>query len=145
MPAKKTKIQRQITMLRIILQKMCDGFDVKEANKKNVLTAKQKVLFLLSEQGEVSPSYLIEKLGIAKSNLALLCSGMIAEGTIVAAKNKDDKRNITYTITEKGNKELGLFLDEMDKELADVIVSDKEYKLLERKLDEILEIFKRKF
>lgn len=145
MPAKKTRIQKQITMLRIILQKMCDGFDVKEANKRSVLTTKHKVLFLLSEQKEVAPGYLIEKLGIAKSNLALLCSGMVSEGFITASKNQEDKRNITYSITEKGNKELNVFLDDMDKELADVIVSDKEYRLLERKLDEILDIFKRKF
>lgn len=145
MPVKKTRIQRQITMLRIMLQKMCDGFDVKEANKSNVLTAKHKVLFLLSEQKEVSPGYLIEKLGIAKSNLALLCSGMVNEGLIIASKNQEDKRNITYSITVKGNDELNVFLDAMDKELADVIVSDKEYRLLERKLDEILDIFKRKF
>lgn len=145
MPAKKGKIQRQITMLRIMLQKMCDGFDVKEANKRSVLTAKQKVLFLLSEQKEVSPSYLIEKLGIAKSNLALLCSGMVNEGLISVAKNQEDKRNITYSITNKGEKELTTFLDDMDRELSEVIANDKEYRLLEKKLDEILEIFKRKF
>lgn len=145
MPAKKGKIQRQITMLRIILQKMCDGFDVKEANKRSVLTAKQKVLFLLSEQKEVAPSYLIEKLGIAKSNLALLCSGMVNEGLISVAKNQEDKRNITYSITSKGERELATFLDDMDKELSEVIANDKEYRLLEKKLDEILEIFKRKF
>lgn len=145
MPAKKGKIQRQITMLRIILQKMCDGFDVKEANKRSVLTAKQKVLFLLSEQKEVAPSYLIEKLGIAKSNLALLCSGMVNEGLISVAKNQEDKRNITYSITSKGEREHATFLDDMDKELSEVIANDKEYRLLEKKLDEILEIFKRKF
>lgn len=145
MSARKGKIQRQITMLRIMLQKMCDGFDVKEANKRSVLTARQKVLFLLSEQKQVSPSYLIEKLGIAKSNLALLCSGMVNEGLISVAKNQEDKRNITYSITAKGENELSVFLSDMDKELSEVIANDKEYKLLERKLDEIIEIFKRKF
>jgi len=145
MPVRKTKIQRQITMLRIILQKICDGFDTKEANKRSFLTARLKVLFLLSEQKEVSPGYLIEKLGIAKSNLALLCSAMVNEGLITSSKNQEDKRNITYFITEKGNIELDVFLDDMEKELADVIISDKEYRLLERKLDEILDIFKRKF
>lgn len=145
MSVKKGKIERQITMLRIMLQKICDGFDVKQANKKSVLTARQKVLFLLSEQKEVSPSYLIEKLGIAKSNLALLCSSMVNEGLISVSKNQEDKRNIVYFITAKGEMELSEFLKDMNKELSEIIVSDKEYRLLEKKLDEILEIFKRKF
>ncbi len=142
---KKSKIQRQITMLRIILQKLCDGFDVKEANKNTVLTAKHKVLFLLSEQKEASPSFLIDKLGIAKSNLALLCSSMVMDGLINSSKSQEDKRNISYTITEKGNEELNKFLDAMERELLGIINTDKEAKLLEKKLDEVLEIFKKKF
>lgn len=141
---KDLKLQKQLVSLRIILQKLCDGFDTKDASKKSVLTMKHKVLFLLSDNGETTPSYLIEKLCIAKSNLALLCKGMLIEGLISSKKKETDKRNITYVITAKGEKELQNFLTDMASENVALNKTDREVKLIEKKLDDVINFLNKK-
>lgn len=138
------KLQKQLVSLRILLHKLCDGFDAHDANKKSVLTMKHKLLFLLSEEGQCSPTVLINKLCIAKSNLALLCRGMLEEGLISSKKNEQDKRNITYFITTKGTKELNKFLTTMASENQALSKSEKEVKLIERKLDDVIEFLNKK-
>ena len=141
---KDTKLQKQLISLRILLQKLCDGFDEKDANKKSILTMKHKVLFLLNENGETSPVYLINKLCIAKSNLALLCKGLLEEGLIISKKNESDKRNITYKITQKGEKELDNFLKSMSEQYAVLTKSEREVRLIEKKLDDVINFLNKK-
>ena len=141
---KQQKLQKQLVLLRIMLQKICDGFDTKDASKKSVLTMKHKVLFLLDEHGETPPSYLIEKLCIAKSNLALLCKGMVQEGLIESKRNDADKRNISYVITPKGGRHLNKFLTEMVSENDTLNKSDREVKIIEKKLDDVINFLNKK-
>ncbi len=139
-----TKLQKQLITLRILLHKLCDGFDAKDFNKKSVLTMKHKLLFLLNEEGECAPSTLINKLCIAKSNLALLCRGMLEEGLIISKKNEQDKRNITYKITPKGRAELSNFILLMAEENPSLTKSEKEVKIIEKKLDDVIEFLNKK-
>lgn len=141
---KDIKLQKQLINLRILLEKICDGFDAKDANKKSVLTMKHKVLFALYENGETSPSYLINKLCIAKSNLALLCKGLQEEGLITSQKNESDKRNITYKLTNKGENYLNKFLQTMSQENDYLTKNEKEVKIIEKKLDDVINFLNKK-
>ena len=95
--------------LRISLQSLCDGFNLKQANKTSLLTMDKKVLFMLSLNNNCSPQILIENLGIAKSNLALLCKTMESNGLILKSSEQGDKRKIFYNITAKGKEKLNEF------------------------------------
>ena len=139
-----TRLQKQLIELRILLQKVCDGFDADGASKHSILTMRHKVLFLLDEMGALSPAYMIENLGIAKSNLALLCKGLIEERLIVSKKCIDDKRSITYEITEKGQNELNAFLYTMKQDNINLFRNEKERKTIERKLTDVIEYIKLK-
>lgn len=141
---KSIKLTEQIVELRIMLQSICDGFSTENFNKKTSLTMRTKVLFVLSKNKQCPPSILIESLGIAKSNLALLCKSMCEEGVIVADKGNNDKRNIYYSLTAKGERELNEFYVLMSGEV-DVALNEREMKMMEKKFDEIIEFLNKKY
>ena len=141
---KSIKLTEQIVELRIMLQRICDGFSTENFNKKTSLTMRTKVLFVLSKNKQCPPSILIESLGIAKSNLALLCKSMCEEGVIVADKGNNDKRNIYYSLTAKGERELNEFYVLMSGEV-DVALNEREMKMMEKKFDEIIEFLNKKY
>ena len=58
------------------------------------------------KNGKTSPKLLIKELVLAKSNLALIASDMISQGLIEKGKDEHNKKEIFYTITEKGNEML---------------------------------------
>lgn len=139
---KNVKLQEQLIELRILLQSICDGFDVENLNKKSSLTMRMKILYALSKTDRCCPSVLIKKLGIAKSNLALLCKKMCDDGVIKAVKSEQDKRNIYYSITEKGLGELNEFYSAM---AEDVKLTDRETRVMEKKFSEIIEFINKKY
>ncbi len=139
---KNNKLQEQFVELRIMLQSICDGFDAENLNKKSSLTMRTKVLYALSKNERCCPSVLIDKLGIAKSNLALLCKTMCEDGVIFAVKSEQDKRNIYYSITEKGLAELNSFYNAMAEEIK---LTDREAKVMEKKFSEIIEFINKKY
>lgn len=141
---KSIKLTEQIVELRIMLQSICDGFSTENFNKKTTLTMRTKVLFVLSKNKQCPPSVLIETLGIAKSNLALLCKSMCEEGVIIADKGNNDKRNIYYSLTDKGERELNEFYVLMSGEV-DVALNEREMKMIEKKFDEIIEFLNKKY
>ncbi len=141
---KSIKLTEQIVELRIMLQSICDGFSTENFNKKTTLTMRTKVLFVLSKNSQCPPSVLIETLGIAKSNLALLCKSMCEEGVIVADKGSNDKRNIYYSLTAKGERELNEFYVGMSSEV-DVALNEREMKTMEKKFDEIIDFLNKKY
>ncbi len=141
---KNIKLQQQIVELRIMLQNICDGFSAEKLNKATNLTMRTKVLFVLSKSESCSPSTLIETLGIAKSNLALLCKSMAQEGVIDVIKSKEDKRNIYYALTPKGENELNKFYVAMSAEV-DVALSEREMRIIEKKFDEIIDFLNKKY
>lgn len=141
---KNFNLPEQIVELRIMLQGICDGFSTENFNKKTTLTMRVKVLYMLSKNKNCPPSVLIEGLGIAKSNLALLCKAMCEEGVICASKSETDKRNVYYSLTAKGERELkefyGLMLSEFDLSLT-----ERETKIIEKKFEEIIDFLNKKY
>lgn len=142
---KQDKLAKQITELRIMLQNITDGFSVDSANKNAKLTMERRVLFVLNNNKKVKPITLITKLGIAKSNLALLCKSMIDGGFITCEKDETDKRNIYYEITAKGVAELNQYIDSISNDVGSICENEKEAKEISKKLDDVIEFLNRKY
>ncbi|MDY5041537.1 MAG: hypothetical protein SPF07_00990 [Eubacteriales bacterium] len=142
MNMKNTKLQEQIVELRILLQSVCDGFDTQQLNKKSTLTMRTKVLYVIHKYPSCPPSTLISSLGIAKSNLALLCKSLCDDGVIEATKGDRDQRNVYYTITPKGERELYEFYASM---ANDVKLTSREQVSMEKKFDDIIAFFNKKY
>ena len=93
-----------------------EGFDSVFLNKKFNLTIKDKFLIFLLD-GEKSPSKLIEFLGIAKTNLALISKELLNENLIRKQKDFLDKRLINYALTESGEQKANKFVEELNKNI----------------------------
>lgn len=99
------ELAKSIIALRLSTRRacMCEG---KGNTKKNTLSLKTKVLFLISEGCGVRQ--IIASLFIAKTNLALLTRDMAEEGLIVKTKGSADRREVNFALTELGR----AYLDE---------------------------------
>ena len=90
----------EILSLIINLENLLKNSDVEKFD------IKLKVLHLISKQEKTTPNFLIEKLGMARSNLAIMCNKLIKEGLISKHKEPLNKKEIFYKLTEKGTKHL---------------------------------------
>ncbi len=77
-----------------------------------------KVLYFVSQYENLSVSMIIEKLGIKKSNFALLTAQLEKEGSIVIHQAEIDKRCRTLSLTEKGKEELDRYLNDLNDRLG---------------------------
>lgn len=73
-----------------------------------------KVLYFVSQYENLSVSMIIEKLGIKKSNFALLTAELEKEGLLEMRRTEIDKRCRTLKLTEKGQGELSNYLSSLD-------------------------------
>lgn len=137
-------LEKLIIALRMELEKICDGFDTEDGNKKSNLTLKIKMLFLLSCHGELAPNALISSLGLAKSNLTILCRSLLSEGLIAVKKSETDKRTISYILTSKGDKQLKAYLNQLKVDNINLFKSERSVKTLEKKLSEVLVLLNKK-
>ena len=98
-------LAKSIIALRLATRRacMCEG---KGQTKKNTLSLKTKVLFLIAEG--CAPREIVAGLMIAKTNLALLTRDMANEGLIVKSKGAADHREVVYSLTDQGR----AYLDE---------------------------------
>ena len=76
--------------------------------KNNLL--KTKVLYFISQYENLSVSMIIEKLGMKKSNFALMAKELELEGLVVSKQGEIDKRCRLMFLTEKGRAELDSYL-----------------------------------
>lgn len=123
--------------LRITINNVCDQFSLENSSKELSLSAKLKVLFLLSQK-DMTPNELIMTLGIAKSNLANLSKSMIYDGVIDSYKTLENNRNIYYRITENGLSELKAYKSSLTQHLNKLQNLDE----LNLYVNKILEILK---
>lgn len=75
---------------------------------------KIKVLYFISQYEGLSVSMIIDKLGIKKSNFALMTKDLENAGLIVSKQGEIDKRCRLMALTEKGKEELGSFMKTLD-------------------------------
>ena len=136
----KKSLAFNLVTARMLLENLCDGFDARCNSKKNLLTSKIKMLHLLNLEEKISPSLIICKIGIAKSNLAILASGMIKDGLITKIEDTFDKRVIYYSITEKGKELLEQSLQKIDDQVCSCTKNAGKCKTLNKKLEELIKL-----
>lgn len=127
--------------LRITLTHVCDGFSLEEGNKSALLSTRIKILYILSER-DVTPSELISKLCIAKSNLANILKVMINDGIVISYKNDNNSKNIYYSITTLGVEELDKYKEKMMSQFRSQCSGSEEQ--LTKKIGDIINILKGK-
>ena len=74
---------------------------------------RHKVLYFISQYENLSVSMIIEKLGIKKSNFALMTAELERDGFINIHKAEIDKRCRTLSLTEKGRAELNRYINDL--------------------------------
>ena len=80
--------------------------------KNNLLRI--KVLYFISQYENLSVSMIIDKLGLKKSNFALMTKALEEEGLVMSKQGEIDKRCRMMFLTEKGKKELADFIQSLD-------------------------------
>ena len=79
---------------------------------------RMKILFFSSLYENLSIGMIIEKLGIKKTNFALMTASLEKEGCLVIKKSSLDKRCRVIELTEKGRAELDAFVKDIEKTLG---------------------------
>lgn len=80
---------------------------------------KVKVLYFISQYENLSVSMIIDKLGIKKSNFALMTRELEEEGLIESRQGEIDKRCRLMKLTQKGKSELETFSKSLSNCFAD--------------------------
>ncbi len=80
--------------------------------KNNLLRI--KVLYFISQYENLSVSMIIDKLGLKKSNFALMTKALEEEGLVMSKQGEIDKRCRMMFLTEKGKRELADFIQSLD-------------------------------
>ena len=119
----KNDFAKNMLMLNILSQSACESCE-KELSKKNFLSTETKILFLIDSYERISPSFLTQKLKIAKSNIALMCKKMIIDGYIVSSQDLKDKRIVYYKLSDSGKNYLNEKISEIQNSLEAACMKD---------------------
>lgn len=128
---------KNIVELKLISDRIAEG----KGETAGIFSNTYQILYILSRKEKVTPKELISELNIAKSNLAILAKKMISDGIIESHKDKQNKREIFYNITDAGQEMLQEKLDNIDtvcegdtKKVTNIIIrAVEELKKLENK------------
>lgn len=129
---------KNIVSLIARLQNLCEGFD--DTNKSAVITAKVKILLELSKADSVTPTVLKRSVGLAKSNVALICRKLIEEGLVSKSKDSFDTREIFYSITDKGKKCLDEFLTKAQRNFESELAYKNNIKQIDAAINDLLQL-----
>lgn len=106
---------------------------------KNGGILRTKILFFCSIYQNLSVSMIIDKLGIKKTNFALMTAELEKDGCIILKRSNLDRRCRLVELTEKGRKELDSYLRSMDKALGNTPIEvDKAIDTLSTFLNKIV-------
>lgn len=75
---------------------------------------KVKMLYFISQYENLSVSMIIDKLGLKKSNFALMAKDLEEQGLATSRQGEIDKRCRMMSLTEKGKAELDEFIKQMN-------------------------------
>lgn len=119
----KNDFAKNMLMLNILSQSACESQE-KELSKKNFLSTDTKIMFLIDSYERISPSFLTQRLKIAKSNIALMCKKLVESGYITQTPDLKDKRIVYYCLTNLGKDYLNEKLSEIQNNLEAVCIKD---------------------
>lgn len=80
---------------------------------------RMKVLSFISLYENLSVGMIIEKLGIKKSNFALICADLEKEGLVVSKQAEIDRRCRTMALTDEGRAVLDDYLSRIDTHIGE--------------------------
>lgn len=98
---------KNIIELKLVSDRIAEG----KGKGAGVFTVRYQILYLIASNDKISPQELIYELKMAKSNLALITKKMIKDGVISSFKEEGNRKQIYYSITEQGKKELQTKMD----------------------------------
>ena len=78
---------------------------------------RKKILFFCSLYQNLTISMIIDKLGIKKTNFALMISQLQKDGSIIIKQSSIDKRCRLVEVTDKGKKEIEDYVSQIEKAL----------------------------
>lgn len=81
-----------------------------------------KVLYFCYLYQNLTVSMIIDKLGIKKTNFAIMTKELENEGCITIKKSNLDKRCRMVELTEKGKKEIETFIKNLDNKLGSTTI-----------------------
>ena len=118
------------------IESLCENLSKKVVNSGLL---RVKVLYFVSQYENLSVSMIIEKLGIKKSNFALLTAELEKEGLLNIHKAEIDKRCRTLSLTEKGSLELTNYLNDLESNLGNTSIDlDASLDILLKYLNKII-------
>ena len=85
-----------IIELKLISDRIAEG----KGEGAGIFSNSYQILYILTRKDRVTPKELIAELNMAKSNLAILAKKMIKDCLMESHKDKSNKREIFYNITE---------------------------------------------
>lgn len=80
---------------------------------------RMKVLYFISQYENLSVSMIIDKLGLKKSNFALISKELENQGLVISKQGEIDKRCRLMFLTEKGKTELEAYLNKLDQHFGE--------------------------
>ena len=98
---------KSIIELKLASDRIAEG----KGKGAGVFTVRYQILYLIASKDKISPQELIYELKMAKSNLALITKKMIKEGVISSFKEDGNRKQIYYSITDQGKRELQTKMD----------------------------------
>ncbi len=98
---------KSIIELKLASDRISEG----KGKGAGVFTVRYQILYLIASKDKISPQELIYELKMAKSNLALITKKMIKDGVISSFKEDGNRKQIYYSITDQGKKELQTKMD----------------------------------
>lgn len=98
---------KSIIELKLASDRISEG----KGKGAGVFTVRYQILYLIASKDKISPQELIYELKMAKSNLALITKKMIKDGVISSFKEAGNRKQIYYSITDQGKKELQTKMD----------------------------------
>lgn len=104
------------------IQMFFKNFDSKL--EREVFSLKFKILLCILESKQISPTKLVETLGLAKSNVAKFCKELEDENKICSVGDENDRRGKYYSLTKGGEKYVYSCLTSLEKALGKVSESD---------------------
>ena len=131
---------KNILSLAIRLENLCEGFD--ETNKSAVLTSKIKILLEMSKAESITPNVIKTNIGLAKSNIAIICNTLAKEGLIKKNRDSDNTREISYSITQKGLEELDCFLSKAKKNFQGRLAYKNNMKQIDESVEDLMNLVK---
>lgn len=120
-----------------LFKKVMRGFQVGGISKMQL-----ELLFKISNENGKPMSYYSEKMVIPKSNLTVLSDKLIKEGYVERVYDRNDRRIIILSITEKGEAVLTEHKNMMKKAMVKKLesISDEDIKRLNLLIEEMKEI-----